>query len=262
MSVVCAWSEHGCRDLHVNRGIIEMHRICQRYNIHLDIKWISTTKQLADEPSRIFTHNESELRQYLRKSIIRYLSPNLDLFAGRWNNLTERYYSLDWHPSSFGTNGISYEYLSGDVIYLYPPRSLVGLSLKTIEAAPQVTMVMHIYGHHDSAFALAQNIFEYSVVIGHSQQPACATPGRKRVGYEGRQYFRPYYEVPQTVLLLKGFPLATIKQLRLSIQCRSLEHDPVRRCATKWMNLLNRRLNRTNRSVGFIQPLPGIINKF
>ena len=135
-SVVDSWEGNGTRDIDMSRILSKIRKKCQKFDIHLTLKWVATDKQAADEPSREMSHVFSRLKGYFGRRLERSLGVNLDLFADPGNVLIEgmRFFAEYKFPSAAGVNGMAYlsQMKTGDVVYAYPPRALSGPFLQVI----------------------------------------------------------------------------------------------------------------------------------
>ena len=79
-------------------------------NIDLEMEWIPTVDQAADEPSRRMDRNESKLRDPWRHLLTEYIGINVDVFGASWNTVCPRFYSRYYEPEAEGVNGMTYLY--------------------------------------------------------------------------------------------------------------------------------------------------------
>ena len=210
----------------------------------------------ADEPSRRLTHNESKLRDHLRRSIKTCFSPKVDLFAGDWNTLCRQYCSEAFFEDKSGrticvcVDGMKYR--TRELCYASPPRFLLpGFIIHSVPFLPRLMLICHDYGVHEHFQADLNSQFQYRLCIGRRGRAACLTPGHKRT-QDIREfgYYRNYSEVFGTFIYFKGVPLSRIIQFRNLILSGEYD-DFVRRIFTRWYYRV-----RTNQCrIGLIQRL-------
>lgn len=133
-SVVDAWNGRGSRDRDLARILRQLCDLCHRCGIILNIKWVDTENQLADEPSRQMTPIFSRLKEKISRRLTHYLHVNLDLFASPADTICERFYSEYPYPQAHGVDGLTYSQFNkaDDIVYAYPPRVLQLPFLKVI----------------------------------------------------------------------------------------------------------------------------------
>ena len=132
---VCeSWNGKGARDVHLARVLKKLRQKCADCKISLTLKWVSTDKQEADQPSREISHVFARLKRFYGQRLQRCLGVNLDLFADPGNVLVNgmRFYSEYTFSGRAGLDGMSYlnSQSDDDVVYAYPPRVLSGPFLK------------------------------------------------------------------------------------------------------------------------------------
>ena len=221
VAVVSAYNGLGCRDPALMRGIKRIYSLCRKYNIILTIEWIETALQLADAPSREMSLTECKLRSPWPEMLCKYIGVSIDLFAGSWNTISPRYYSLHYDPEAVGMNGLSYKYELGDVPYIYCPRKLTLAVLHGIVAhCDQAVMVGVEYStatiaeqefnkYFDSRIIIGNLASKYSrlvIVSGDRNRPAVLRPVEKRRmgGSDCSPYYRPYRELSRTYLYFRN----------------------------------------------------------
>ena len=212
-----AWQGDGCRDVELTRLMKKIYLQLQELQSSLQLEWCSTTEQEADEPSRVFSvQGESILRPRLQAVFRESLHINLDCFAERCNAVCGRYISRYPETNSIHCDALSYCPQVGDVLYLYPPRSLVETALQVlVKPSVKCCMVYSVYGNYESHFSVVTKLFEHCVVIGDKVSPSCLTPStKKKQVHAERRGYRLYTSPAVTYALLRGFSSVEVTEFR------------------------------------------------
>ena len=223
-SVCESWKKNGGRNLSISRHLRALIEYCEDHRIRLNIEWVSTKDQLADEPSRTYSLANCRLRPSLAELLVIETRVNMDLFADPTNRLPGcQFYSRYDFPESYGQDSLTVCYLPASVRnafvhYAYPPQKL---------ARPFVTQILPtlekaIYLHHQNVAEvdIERHLAEFCshrMLIGCRRQPACLAPsGHKRTD-SGIAYYR-LYKQNLTYLYFRGFDLPAIERLQNRIQ--------------------------------------------
>ena len=220
-SCVASWNGDGCRDPKINRLMVKLYYILKEIRCKLDMVWVSTKSQLADDPSRLISeHDDSVLRPALRDLIKRYLEPNLDCFADKHNAIVPRFISRYDDSLCYWVDGLSYSVASGDRLYLYPPRSLITACLDVLVAPSQVCMmVIHEFKDFSVEFAHAKNYFDHCVPLGGRLSgigDCCSSltiSAKKRNICKEVDGYKYYRSPNQSFLLVKGVGETALRSL-------------------------------------------------
>ena len=148
---VCEAFEMGSRDENLNKVIRDINFTAVEYNLHLNIHWISTKLQLADEPSRILDLNEEIVNPKVIEWIIKKykINPNLDVMASFNNKICNRYISRFKETEAIHTNFMSYTPKSTDIIYAFPPKSTTNFTVPKLlqhSKTNSFILIYHVFG--------------------------------------------------------------------------------------------------------------------
>ena len=223
-SVVESWKKNGGRNLSISRHLRALIEHCEDHRIRLNIEWVPTTEQLADEPSRNYSLANCRIRPSLAELLVVETRVNMDLFADPTNRLPGcQFYSRYPFPESYGQDALTVCYLpdtvrNAFVYYAYPPQKV---------ARPFVTQILPtlkkaIYLHHQnsSEVDIEQHLARHCshrMLIGCKRQPACLAPSGSRRTDSGISYYRLHRQ-ELTYLYFRGFDLPILERLRERIQ--------------------------------------------
>lgn len=223
-SVVESWKKNGGRNLSISRHLRALIEHCEDHRIRLNIEWISTHKQLADEPSRNYSLANCRLRPSLADLLVIETRINMDLFADPTNRLPGcQFYSRYPFPESYGQDALTLSYLPDNirnafVYYAFPPQKV---------ARPFVTQILPllpkaIYLHHQNVAEMdlerhLARICNYRMLIGCQKQPACLAPSGHKKTDSGIAYYRLHRQ-NLTYLYFRGFDECVLDRLRDRIQ--------------------------------------------
>jgi hypothetical protein len=121
---VCHTFEVGSTKKSVTTVIREIHQTAIRFNIQLDISWVPSEEQAADEASRTVDVKEAIFRQVNFEALEKKLKVKftLDAMATRQNTKCENFISLRQVNNSWNTDFLVQKHLSSHKIWVYPPK--------------------------------------------------------------------------------------------------------------------------------------------
>ncbi|CAG5105575.1 Oidioi.mRNA.OKI2018_I69.chr1.g2252.t1.cds [Oikopleura dioica] len=128
--VVCSALYHGSRVGRLNSLIHRIYEVADEWNIDVRVDYVNTKEQLADEPSRTFDFNESEITDEAFKECCSYWgeTPTIDAFATKENARAERYISRYSDDQAVARDFFRFtRWRAKEVIYAFPPRKLATL---------------------------------------------------------------------------------------------------------------------------------------
>lgn len=208
MSVVAAWQGDGCKDMRLNRMIIDLYYLLREIHCALQIEWCSTHDQLGDAPSReISPHDDSILRPHLADLVVLHFQPNLDCYAEHHNTLCGRYISRFEEEHNIWQDALSYTSIPSDRLFVYAPRALVGASLNVlVKPAARCLFMYHVYNNHDAQYGECERLFDFRIQVGGVGNPSCLTVcAHRRDSHPERAGYRLYREPTVSYLYVKGY---------------------------------------------------------
>ena len=117
----------GSKNEKLNKIITECHEIAIDNNFRVEIVWVPTDAQRADEPSRLITAAESELSHHIFESLEEKLKweITLDGMATRFNTRCKNFISREYDEGAIDTNFFGFKRFAEHVTYVYPPGPIV-----------------------------------------------------------------------------------------------------------------------------------------
>ena len=162
-AVVQAFYNIGGRDLRLSRALKRIIQFTTNRNIALKVDWVPTDEQKADRISRETPISESALRPNLKRVINDVFAPTLDLFATHTNRLTStiKYYSRFPEKEATGTNGLTIEKSTEEILYVFPPKPIRRKALNVTRQAKKALYIFTFNGENSTelhAFIQVKNI--------------------------------------------------------------------------------------------------------
>ena len=126
-TAVVSCFQFGSKDKILNRIILDCAEIAIDHHFKIEIVWVPTSEQLADEPSRLLTKAEAELLPSVIDSVenVIELKFTLDLFATKNNAKCENYVTRHFDSDAFGINAFTIKNFHNQVIYAFPPQPIL-----------------------------------------------------------------------------------------------------------------------------------------
>ena len=137
VTLQAAWENGGCRNSLVNLEMKRVEEMSRAGNFALHLKYVPSTENVADAPSRALSNIDCSLSTVARARVQSSFGPHtFDLMSldsnccrGRDGNFLPHY--SPWPtPNSSGTNVFAQPIPSGHNIYVFPPFVLVGPLLR------------------------------------------------------------------------------------------------------------------------------------
>ena len=117
--------------------IKEIHMFALKYNMSLDIEWVPTLEQKADEASRLEDVREAifcnEAFQKLQEQI--KVEFTLDVFASEANKKTEKFVTRQRTPLAWAMDFFTVKSFDDHVIWAYPPKPLTVPAFASLQQA-------------------------------------------------------------------------------------------------------------------------------
>ena len=223
-AVVQSWHHSGGKNVDISRHLRALVEHCEDHRIKLNLEWISTHEQLADEPSRTYSLANCRLRPELAQVLVLDLRLNMDLFADPTNYLPGcDFYSRYPFPGSSGEDALTLlnrplEELNGRNFYAYPPKKLARPFLSQIY--PKLDRIIYLHHHNYSEGDLEPFLMSYSdyrILIGCSKNPSCLAPSGCRRSDSGIPYYR-LHKTGLTYLYCRGYTLDSLQRFSESVQ--------------------------------------------
>ena len=223
-AVVQSWHHSGGKNVDISRHLRALVEHCEDHRIKLNLEWVSTHEQLADEPSRTYSLANCRLRPEISEILVLELRLNMDLFADPTNFLPGcEYFSRYPFPGSSGEDALTLlnrpeEKLLDHHFYAFPPKKLARPFLSQIY--PKLDFVAYVHHHNFSEGDLEPFLMSYShyrVLIGCSKGPACLAPSGCRRTDSGVPYYR-LHKTGLTYLYCRGYSLCSLRRFSESLQ--------------------------------------------
>ncbi|CAG5101403.1 Oidioi.mRNA.OKI2018_I69.YSR.g17054.t1.cds [Oikopleura dioica] len=199
--VVCSALYHGSRTGRLNEMVFRIYEAAERHNI----------EQLADEPSRTFDFNESEITDEAFDEITRAWKRKftLDAFATKENARTERYISRFLDDQAWASDFFRFtKWRRKEVIYAFPPRKMASIVFRYLEdyamSIPWALVVIK-YERTPMAITLAKRRGLRTLKL--KSKVAVISPSPKKT--EGMGYYKPISDAA-TVWAIFNEPNLTI----------------------------------------------------
>ena len=260
--VVSAFKHDGVRDHVFSRHLKRIYRYCRKMNIHLQVEWVSTHVQQADEPSRSCHLSDSRLRYHIRTALKCSFNINIDLAASAENTITRQFVCRDQHPDAYASDCMSLfeshvEFSVNEPLkyqpershqhlrpYCYPPKVLQRPVINHL--VPRFNTFIFIYNSVkdlDLTYSLAMKKFDYYIEIGNSQFPAVITPCKRYNGHkETKLITEPYYRVNKeigcTYMFIKGHTLEEMQKFQYYMRHHCFHRNSLAKAHIKFLQLL------------------------
>ena len=126
-SAVVSSFQFGSRIKELDDIIRECAEIAIKNNFNIQIIWVPTKEQKADEPSRLITNAEAELSPVVVSKLESLIEANftLDLCATRYNAKTRRFISREFDCEAIHINFFTKFSFENEVIYAFPPQTIL-----------------------------------------------------------------------------------------------------------------------------------------
>ena len=138
-SLTLAYIAKGSKTELMNKIVTEIYQWLHKNKATLKMIWISTHKQLADEPSRRVQWNEEFLPSAIFKDICEQwnIKPSIDVMATRANTKCPYYITLgrDLNPVCLAYDFFSFppSRLENKLFYIFPPKNLLDQTAQHLE---------------------------------------------------------------------------------------------------------------------------------
>lgn len=196
--------------------LLEIIEFGYRRNNKLTIKWIPTDEQKADEISRHSPQTEAKIRPQIAKLILKHLKPNIDMFATRSNRLSQDIDFVSEYPTKMGVgyDAMAFRPKADEILYLFPPSSLVLPALSLIDKVDKAMMVVNIESCVTAREQEIQRHFDHVLTIGTNKHPAVLLPCKKKYKIDNVfAHFVGWDKVKKTLLYVKGFTTSVLENL-------------------------------------------------
>ena len=119
--------QFGSKNKKLNDIITQCHEVAIDYNFKIQIIWVPTDSQKADEPSRLLTTAENELSPSVFSRIEKTLSWkfSLDAMATRFNKRCKNFLSRDFDDDAIAVNFFGFKEFKNHISYIFPPGPMV-----------------------------------------------------------------------------------------------------------------------------------------
>ena len=138
-AVCLAYKGKGSRTPLMQQVILQIYQTLHKMNATLNIIWISTHRQLADDKSREILWNEEFMPQPIFNAIVSKwnFKPTIDVMATRANTKCINYITLgrDLNDNCWAYDFFSFppDELLGENIYIFPPKNLLDQTCQHLE---------------------------------------------------------------------------------------------------------------------------------
>ena len=119
-----------------NKYTAKIMQLFEQNNLHLIVSYVRSEHNVqADAASRIYQHDlEWSIPDHIFKLACKqWGTPQIDLFASRINYKVPKYCSWKPDPSAFAINAFSVDWSDFDLIYVFPPFSLIPRALQYLQ---------------------------------------------------------------------------------------------------------------------------------
>ena len=260
--VVSAFKHDGVRDHVFSRHLKRIYRYCRKMNIHLNVEWVSTHDQQADEPSRSCYLSDSRLRYHIRTALKVSFNINLDLAASAENKITRQFVCRDYHPDAYASDCMSLfeprvEVSADQPVrflpqarhhqirpYCYPPKMLQRPVINhLVKRFPTFIFIYNSVTTLDLTYSLAMKHFDHYIEIGNSYFPAIITPCKKYNGHkETKLVTEPYYrinkEIGCTYMFIKGHTMTEMKKFQHHLRQNHFHRNRLADAQIRFLQLL------------------------
>ena len=122
----CLAFNFGSRDPIFNKIITSCHDLAIDFNFNIEIIWVPTTHQRADEPSRVLHLSENEIAQSALERLEKVLGWkfSLDAMATRFNRKAPFFISREFDCEALTTNFFTYRNFKNHKTYVFPPMPI------------------------------------------------------------------------------------------------------------------------------------------
>ena len=119
--------QFGSKNKRLNDIITKCHEVAIDNNFRLQIIWVPTLEQKADEPSRTLTTAEAELNEWGFNKLKETVSWEftLDGMATRFNTKCKKFLSRDYDADALETNFFGFKTFSNHITYIFPPGPIL-----------------------------------------------------------------------------------------------------------------------------------------
>ena len=119
--------QFGSKNKKLNAVITECHEIAIENNFKIQIIWVPTTEQKADEPSRLITQAEAELSKIIFEKLEKTVnwSFTLDAMATRFNKKCIKFLSRDYDSDALAINFFAFKNFHSHISYIFPPGPII-----------------------------------------------------------------------------------------------------------------------------------------
>ena len=168
----------------------------------MNVKWVPTQEQLADDISRRLSTIEAKLRYPIRRLLVHIFDLNLDMFASNTNRLWPNLPYVSEYPDDEATavDGLAYTPKGSDRIFCFPPYKLRIPTVNRLAKFTNATVfVLTIQDGLKQDLAYIFGKFEYYIRLGPNYK-AVLRPAEHLVNIDGKEdYFTIYDKVVDTV---------------------------------------------------------------
>ena len=153
------------------RGLVG---ICETANATLDVQWVPTDRNLADEPSRRRAPDHWKLDpSVFSAACARFrLAPTVDRFATAATRLLPRWNSPCPEPGAEGVDGLSQAW-EEECNWVHPPLHLLPEVATKLERGPATGIVVTPFWPAEQWFQTLRGLATESLVVPHCRSLVC-----------------------------------------------------------------------------------------
>ena len=194
-NIVAAYKNLGSKVGLLNSIITSIYRELHELKSTLNMFWISTHHQLADESSRNINWNEEYLPQSTFESLVVGLNvrPNIDVFASKANKKCKHWINLGIikDPLCMGYDFfcVNPNHLKGRVLYAFPPKNILNKAIYHMAKYyknHKVIFIMHIFNEWPAAFP---KLVQIGAKVKKLGSPVSIVPAEFQLEHENQLHY-------------------------------------------------------------------------
>ncbi|CAG5101425.1 Oidioi.mRNA.OKI2018_I69.YSR.g17076.t1.cds [Oikopleura dioica] len=145
---------HGSRKSpELTKWIRMIHEEANKYNIAMDMEWVSTTEQEADEASRKIDTKEAVIKNQAFLNLNKALGKEctLDAFANPANAKCEKFWSLRDTAGAAGVDFFTQEDFGSEVLWVFPPKPMEDFAFQLLQERGKNNFWIFCLEEHETA---------------------------------------------------------------------------------------------------------------